>query len=292
MILVAGATGALGSEICRRLVERGRHVRALTRASSDPARVAALRAIGADVVQGDLKNHPSLAAACEGVDAVISTVSMIATGKEGDSFQTVDEQGQLALVRAAAQAGARHFVYVSFNVDATPESPLVQAKRAVQLALKGSGMTYTILQPSFFMEAWLGPRLGFDYQGGKAQLLGSGDQRISYVSAGDVAEYAVRALDAPSARNATIRFGGAPISPREAVRIFEEESGRRFDVQEVPQAALEAQWAGANDPMQRTFASLMLMCAHGDEVPMDGIPADFPRELTSVRDYARRVLAG
>ena len=291
MILVAGATGALGSEICRRLVERGRPVRALTRASSDPARVAALRELGAEVVRGDLKNHPSLVAACEGVAAVISTVSMIATGKEGDSFQTVDEDGQLALVRAASGAGARHFVYVSFNVDATPESPLVQAKRAVEQALRHSGMNFTILQPSFFMESWLGPQLGFDYREARAQLLGSGEQRISFVSAADVAECAVRSLDAPTARNATIRVGGPAITPREAIRIFEEESGRPFTVQEVPQAALEAQWMGATDPMQRTFASLMLMCARGDEVPREAIPADFPQELTSVRDYARRVLA-
>lgn len=291
MILVAGATGALGSEICRRLVERGRPVRALTRPTSDRARVAALRDLGASVVQGDLKNHPSLVAACDGVDAVISTVSMIATGREGDSFQTVDEQGQLALVRAAAEAGARQFVYVSFNVDATPESPLVQAKRAVQQSLRTSGMAYTILQPSFFMEVWLGPHLGFDYREGRAQVLGTGEQKISFVSVGDVAESAVRALDAPSARNATIRFGGSAISPREVVRIFEEESGRPYAVQEVPQAALEAQWMGASDPMQRTFASLMLMCARGDEVPDGTIPTDFPRELTSVRDYARRVLA-
>jgi NADH dehydrogenase len=53
MILVVGATGLLGSEICRRLRARGRPVRALVRPGSTKA--AALRAIGVETVEGDLR---------------------------------------------------------------------------------------------------------------------------------------------------------------------------------------------------------------------------------------------
>jgi len=53
-------------------------------------------------------------------------------------------------------ARARHFVYVSFEHERTPDSPLVQAKRNVEAHVRASGMTYTILRPGLFMESWLG----------------------------------------------------------------------------------------------------------------------------------------
>jgi uncharacterized protein YbjT (DUF2867 family) len=148
MILVAGATGALGGEICRRLVARRKPVRALVRATSDPAKVEALASLGCTIVVGDLKHRASLDAACEDADAVISTVSSIGTAKPGDSFEATDERGTLNLVTAAQAAGVDHFVYISFDTDAVPDSPLRNAKAKVQEALRASSMAYTILQPS------------------------------------------------------------------------------------------------------------------------------------------------
>ncbi len=243
MILVAGATGALGGEICRRLIIRRKPVRALVRATSDPAKVEALANAGAKVVVGDLKHRASLDDACEDADAVISTVSMITTAKPGDSFEATDERGTVNLIGAAKAAKVDHFIYVSFDTDTVPDSPLRNAKAKVQEALRASSMTYTILQPSYFMESWLGPHLGVDVANARAQIFGSGDRKMDYVSLTDVAELAVQSLTNPAARNATIRFGGPQaLTQREAIRAFEEAAGRAFQVQEIPEQALEAQW--------------------------------------------------
>jgi uncharacterized protein YbjT (DUF2867 family) len=75
MNLVVGATGMLGSEVCRRLTAAGRPVRALVRVTSDQAKVDMLKGYGAEIVQGDLRDPASLAAACRGIDAVICTAS-------------------------------------------------------------------------------------------------------------------------------------------------------------------------------------------------------------------------
>jgi len=75
MILVVGATGMVGSEICQRLSGRGEKVRALVRTTSSTEKVALLRGRGVEVCVGDLKDPDSLAGACRGVDAVISTAS-------------------------------------------------------------------------------------------------------------------------------------------------------------------------------------------------------------------------
>jgi nucleoside-diphosphate-sugar epimerase len=58
MILVVGATGLLGGEICRRLSERGQPVRALARRTSDTAMVQRLKSLGAEIVQGLRPRRP------------------------------------------------------------------------------------------------------------------------------------------------------------------------------------------------------------------------------------------
>ena len=49
MILVAGATGLVGGDICRRLLGEGRQVRALVRRGADAAKVNVLQKAGADL---------------------------------------------------------------------------------------------------------------------------------------------------------------------------------------------------------------------------------------------------
>jgi uncharacterized protein YbjT (DUF2867 family) len=289
MILVAGATGTLGGEICRRLLARRTPVRALVRATSDPRKVEALRSLGCMIAVGDLKHRTSLDQACEDVDAVISTVSSIGTAKPGDSFEATDERGTLNLIAAAKAAKVDHFVYISFDTDSVPDSPLRNAKAKVEEALRASSMTYTILQPSYFMESWLGPHLGVDVANARAQIFGSGDRKMDYVSLYDVAELAVQSLTNPAARNATIRFGGPKaVTQREAIRAFERAAGRTFQVQEIPEQALEAQWQGATDPLQRTFAALMLGAARGHESPTEEVLERFPIKMTTVEEFAAR----
>jgi hypothetical protein len=81
MVLVVGATGLLGSEVCSRLREAGRPVKALVRPTADPARIAALRDAGVQLVRGDLKDGVSVEAACTGTDTVISTASAARAGR-------------------------------------------------------------------------------------------------------------------------------------------------------------------------------------------------------------------
>src|SRR4051812_6809011 len=290
MILVAGATGVLGSEIVRRLINRGEKVRAMVRASSAPEKVARLENSGAEIVRADLKDHASLARACAGVQAVISTVTMILTAQPGDSFAATDGDGNKALVDAAKNAGVEKFVFVSFNTDTSPDAPLTSAKRDVEEHLKTSGLDYSILHSSYFFETWLGPMLFADPNAGTAKVYGDGTQKLRYVAVADVAELAVQCLTSPAAKNATIPFGGPEeISQRDAVRIFEEAFGRPFSVIEIPEEALEAQWTSAQNPLDRTFSALMLGLARGFDSGMQPPFEKFPMQMTSPRAYAREM---
>lgn len=291
-ILVAGATGVLGTEIVRRLAERDHTVHALARATSDREKVARLEQLGATVAQGDLKDPQSLAAACQGKDAVISTVSMIVSAQPGDSFASTDGAGTKNLIDAARAARVGHFVFVSFDTNAVPDSPLTNAKREAEEHLTRSGMTYSILRPSLFMESWLGPMLFADPQTASAKVYGTGNKGIRYVAVANVAELAVQALTVPAARNAIIPFGGPEeVSQRDAIRIFEDVYGKTFSVTDIPEQALEAQWRSAEDPLQRSFAALMLGVARGLDSGMQPPFETFPMELVKVRDFVRQTRA-
>lgn len=291
MLLVVGATGFLGGEICRRVAASGQPVRGFVRATSDPDAVERLRAFGVETVQGDLRDRGSLDAACRGASAVLSTATTTRSRQAGDSIEATDEAGQLDLVAAARAAGVERVVYVSYSGNITGDDPLTHAKRTVEQRLHDSGLAVTILRPSFFMEVWLGPHLGFDFTGHKATVYGSGEHRISWISLGNVAEFAVRALRDAAAAGATIDLGGPEaLSPLEVVRIFEEIAGAPFAVQHVPEETLRLQRASATDSLQQAFAALMLNYARGDEIPMEETLRRYPVHLTSVRDYARSVL--
>jgi uncharacterized protein YbjT (DUF2867 family) len=290
--LVVGATGLLGLDICQRLATAGHQVRALIRATSDPRKRDALAALGVELVEGDLKDAASLARACAGVQAVISTASSTLSRQEGDSIESVDQQGQLTLVATARDAGVDRFVFTSFRDNPRIQFPLTVAKRTVERALMSSGMTYTILQASYFMEVWLTPALGFDVANGRARLYGDGIGPTSWISFRDVARAAAAVIVDGTARNMIVELGGPQaLSPREVVRMFEAAGAGEIATESVPEEALEAQMNAATDSLQKSFAGLMLQCAAGDAIDTSTGSRLFPFQMTSVRDYITAQLA-
>lgn len=287
--LVIGATGFLGIEICRQLISKKRKVRALIRTSSDPSRVNVLRNMGVETVTGDVKDPASLDDAMKQVSVVISTASSTFSRQEGDSIETVDSAGQLNVVNAAKNAGVKHFIFISFH-SMPQKFPLQTAKRTVEQSLRHSGMDYTILQPTMFMEVWLSPMVGFNYPEAKATIYGNGRSKICWVSLHDVASLAVAALDNAEAINKVFEIGGPEaLSPLEVVKIFEEVSGRSFSVEHVPVEAIVAQKNMAPDSLSESFASLMIAYAEEKLIPMDETTRILPVQLKTVREYASSV---
>jgi len=289
--LVVGATGMLGGLICRRLADRGVPVRAAVRSVSDPERVAALRALGAELVEADLKDPATLPPLCVGASAIVSTAEAVGRQPD-DTLDRVDRDGQSALVDAAAAAGVGRFVFISHSTNVLAvDTPFERAKLAVEQRLQGSGIDHTILRATFFTEFWLGPPGGFDHANRKVTVYGDGTSPISFISQDDVAEFAVRSLDTLAARNAVLELGGPnPVSPLAAIELFEQLTDETFERTFVPLSELKSQLAGATDPMQESFAGLMIAYARGDAIDMGPTLGRVPVELTSVADYARRAL--
>jgi uncharacterized protein YbjT (DUF2867 family) len=256
MIAVAGATGALGAQVCERLRAEGIDVRPLSRPAVDLTRPETL--------------------ALDGVSCVVSTATCFPRTNEIDA---VDRDGNIALVEAAEAAGVPRFVFVSLK-PVPLDFPLQRAKRAVEERLAAGGMDVVVLRAGKFMDIWFSPLVGFDLQGRSATIFGDGTSPVSWIAAADVAGEAVEA--ALARRSGTYELGGPEhLSQRDVVRIYEELTGTEWTLDELPAAELERQLASDN-AVESSLAGVMLESHLGSIAPAVG--------TTTVREFATRLL--
>jgi uncharacterized protein YbjT (DUF2867 family) len=291
-ILVAGSTGFVGSEIALRLAERKHQVRGLVRGGTAHPKAPHLQDAGIEIVNGDFTLPETLATACQGVETVVSTVTSMPSGAN-DGLRRVDHDGALALITAAEHAGVKRFVYVSYSGNIRADSPLETAKRACENRLLQAPMRAVILRPSYFMEVWLSPMLGFDPANGSARIYGSGDGIGNYISAFDVSEFAVAAVTRDYADKNTILEMGGPeaLSQLNVVHMFEQALGKTLRLDFLPVEAIQSQH-GSSDPLQKTFAALMLSYAKGDVISgARALAEEYGIALRSVPEYAAHLRA-
>jgi uncharacterized protein YbjT (DUF2867 family) len=288
-VLVVGGTGNVGGAITLTLARQRQKVSAMVRGGANHPKAKQLADAGVRVVDGDLWQPDSLASVIRGAEIVVSTATAM-PAPPPDGIRKTDHEGTLSLIRAAEAEGVKRFVYCSYSGNIHDESPLQTAKRECERRLGESSMETVILRPSYFMEVWLSPMLGFDAANASARIYGSGEKKVSYVSDSNVAEFSVAAVSAKlDAKHTVFELGGPEaLSQLDVVRIFEQRMGQKFKVDHVPMEALQAQHQSF-DPVQKTFGALMLAYAKGDAVP-DAVQnaQRFQIKLRSVGEYASR----
>ncbi len=266
-ILIVGGSGRVGGIVSLALSKQGIPVTAMLRGGRNHPGSRQLLDSGLHVIEGDLCSPSSLSDAVQGIETVFSSAtSMPAAASDG--LRRVDHDGTLSLIEAAEKQGVKRFIYVSYSANIRFDSPLERAKRDCEDRLIRSAMETCILRPSYFMEMWLSPMVGFDPANGSVRIYGSGNAKVSYISTANVADFAVACATATTGVKTTILELGGPeaLSLLEVVRLFETSLGRPMRIEHVPVEALKAQHESA-DPLARTFGALMLSYAHGDEIP-------------------------
>lgn len=233
MVLIVGASGALGSRVTRRALETGLRVRAVSR---DPERLRAAAERGAEIVRGDLLETDWFDAALDGVEHVIIASHGLVPPSRRNTPEAVDGVGARRLIDAAGRAGVRHLVYVSAAGAASEATAFGRVKRATERHLEASGVPWTVLRPSVFPENHALVLMGDALRAGKpVPFFGSGEERFNWVSADDVAVDALRCLEDPTTVGTVRELRGPDhMSRREALAIVEDALGVRAKRQHLP----------------------------------------------------------
>ena len=290
MILIVSGNSNLGSAVARRLLGRGEKVRGLVRSRE---KGEGLRQLGAEVVIGDLRDRASLARACRGAEKVVAAAHSI-LGRGSEASKYVDLQGHKDLIDAARKEGVGQFVYTSaYKFGGVYEdNAFFQIKYEVEDYLRISGLGYTILRPTHFMESHAERFIGKPImETGKVTLFGRGENRRNFIAADDVAQIVVRVLEDTAHRGEIIDVGGTDNPTNmEIVRLYEEQLGRSVKVSHVPLGVLKVMHRLIR-PFHPGLSQIMHAAVIGDTTDQTFDPTEmldrFPMELRSVEEFVR-----
>ncbi|MEU8250748.1 NmrA/HSCARG family protein [Nonomuraea sp. NPDC048916] len=239
-VLVTGATGGQGGAVARRLLDDGWAVRALVR---DPDKQGAkeLKALGAELVTGDLDDPESLRAAAQGVRGVFSVQPADLAAPD----PAVEVRQGRNVADAAKAAGVAHLVYSSVGAAGRKSGVAhFETKAEIEAHIDAIGVPATVLRPVFFMENWLymvpeaenGERVG-----SIALDAGTSLQMIALV---DIGRIAADAFDKPAEFiGKKIEIAGDELTVRQIAEVFTKVDGipTRFERQPIEELRAEAE---------------------------------------------------
>lgn len=234
-ILVTGATGTIGRPLVAQLAACGADVRAM---SSRPG-AAVPGAPAVPVVHGDWRDPASLRRACEGVELLFLLLPM-APDKPA--------LAQAAL-QAARDAGVRHVVHLSsVGADAGSANAFARVQGEIEAAVAASGLAWTMLRPSGFMQNYV--TYGADMIRGGGYAAAHGDAQQALVDAADVAACAAAVLSAPAAHVGKVvePTGARAWTQAEAMAEIARAIGRPVSYLPVDDAAVRAALQGMGMP--------------------------------------------
>jgi len=157
-VLVTGATGLAGANICKQLTERGDHVRALARETADTAPLAAL---GVEVVTGDVTDADAVLHAAKGADSAIHCAALLGGASQNMAdFEAVNIRGTKNVLDAAEAVDLRRVVAVSTGTFFDTAGGLDREDAPV--SKEPSSDPYTVTKMAAFLDAMARAEKGRD----------------------------------------------------------------------------------------------------------------------------------
>ncbi len=193
MILVTGAGGTVGTEVVKQLKAAGAKFRVGYRT---PGKAEKARAEGLDSVTFDFEDRASVAAALKGADKLFLLSGNIPNQVEVET----------AAVEEAKKAGVKHIVKLSVLQADKEQYSFAKWHRAVEKAIEKSGLAYTFLRPTGFMQNFV------NYNAGSIKAQGAiyepMDAKVSHVDVRDIAAVAVKTLTTSGHENKAYELTG------------------------------------------------------------------------------------
>ncbi|BAU12975.1 hypothetical protein LEP3755_35110 [Leptolyngbya sp. NIES-3755] len=234
-ILVTGATGNIGGEVIRHLLEQKAPIRGLVR---NPQKAAKLKAQGVELAPGDFSQPETLEAALQGIETAFLVMP-------SDPNQV---QLECNFIDAAKRAGVRHLVKLSVLRAGELPSTFQQWHRQIEEHLEASGMTWTHLRPNMLMQnmRWFIQTMA---QQGTFYHSIAGDTKISHIDARDVAAVAALCLSQPGHENQAYDLTGSEaVSFEQVTQYFGSALNRSLQFIQVAPADMKAARLANGEP--------------------------------------------
>lgn len=245
-IIITGATGNLGSITIDFLLEKtnSTSIAAMVR-DENTDKAIALKEKGIDIRVGNYDDYASLVSAFSGIDQLYFISS--------SDVETRTEQHE-NVVNAAKEAGVKHVVYTSFirknETESSPIAFVADSHIRTENSLKASGLNYTILKHSIYMDMlplFLGDQLG---ETGIAYLP-AGEGKIAFTLRKDMAEVASVILTSTGHENKTYEItNDVAVSMNEVASEISSIMGKTINYISPTQEEYIATLSGAGVPME------------------------------------------
>ena len=223
-IVVAGATGNLGSRVVDSILKQRVAVTALIRTGTARDKAETLRRSGARVVEVDFHQLEQVAKACDGASCVVSALA---------GLRDVIVDTQRILLEGSARAGVPRFIPSDFSADYTrwpqPENRTLDLRREFDRILEGMAIRSTSILNGAFLDLLLGPFPAFNLEARTVTYWGDPNSRLEFTKLDDIAAFtALTSLDSSAPRR--LRIVGERISARELATLAQEIYGERFEL--------------------------------------------------------------
>jgi len=231
-ILVTGATGTIGREVVRQLQQRGADFAVLTSKSGRTLP-------GVLGVEGDFSEPASLQRAFKGFDTLFLLEPLVPNKLELARNS----------VEAAKAAGVRHIVRSSgAGADASSPVPIAKVQGTIDQLVQDSGLGWTLLRPSFFMQNWV--NYFADQLKTGTYHAAHGQGAIGTIDVRDIAESAAAVLLDPQAHAGRIYTltGAEALTTGQQVAAIAEAVGKPIAYVDVPEGAVAEALRGMGAP--------------------------------------------
>lgn len=300
-VVVTGASGLVGTELCGQLVAAGWKIRAVVRDAEKAA--TRLGHMKIEIRVSDIRDAESMRTALAGAGALVH-LAAIAIEKSGQSYADVNTDGTAILLDAAKRGGVERVVYMSQNgADSRSPYEFLRSKGRAEDVVGTSGFKWTVFRPSVIF----GPDDEFVNVLARMVRLsplvfplpGGGAARFQPIAVGDVARAVGQSLADPGTVGRILSIGGStPLTLRQMTEriLVAMNTSRKFV--SVPVAAIRPLVAAAerllpNPPVTTSLLDLLAIdnVVHDNAISeVFGItPVPFaPEELL----YLRGITAG
>jgi NAD(P)H dehydrogenase (quinone) len=281
-IVVIGATGQLGRLAVESLLRRGVPAGEVVAVGRGVEKIADLAERGVEVRRADFDDPSTLPAALAGARRVLF-ISGSEAGKRVPQHR--------AVISALAGIGPELVAYTSIAHADTSDLLLAQEHADTERTLIESGLPYSLLRNSWYLENYTG-QLATTLEHG---LVGAaGDGRISAATRADYAEAAAAVVTGDGQQNTIHELGGEPFTLTELAEVISAESGREVRYTDLPEQAYVEVLVGAGvpEPFARVLADSDRGAAKGAlEVSPDDLTRLIGRAPTGVAEAVRAALA-